>query len=317
MPKTKAPAGSGKKPPRIHDKFFKEVFQNTDCVISLIRAGAPEALFNLVDWSTLKLEPPSIQVIGLMERFADLVLSVQLRDCEREARIVLLFEHKSYRDRALVRQMATNQFLMYLQDKFKSLIVPIVVTQAPSSKRTSAEFIDLFPDVPEHCWPVLSEFSVSFRCLLINVNELDDKGLAKGSRIDAVIRAMATVRNFDKKDLPGMLERLLYVPAPDRERMFMLVFGYVYDYNEHITRKDILNLETKTPEEQQMVSAVEAFREEFREEFRQEGLEKGLYKVAANLLQKGMGPGEIAEVTELSRDQVETLQQKMNGASGD
>ena len=321
MPKTKAPAGSGKKPPRIHDRFFKEVFQDTDCVISLIRAGAPKALFNLVDWSTLKLEPPSIQVSGLMERFADLVLSVQLRDCEREARIVLLFEHKSYRDRALVRQLATNQFLMYLQDEFKSLIVPIVVTQAPSSKRTSAEFIDLFPDVPKHCWPVLSEFSVNFRCLLINVNELDDKGLAKGSRIDAVIRAMATVRNFDKKDLPGMLKRLLHVPAPDRKRMFMLVLGYVCDYNEHITREDILNLETETPEEQQMVSAVEAFREEGRvegrEEGRVEGREEGRQEVAVNMLQKGMGPGEIVELTDLSRDQVETLQQKMNGASGD
>ena len=113
----------------------------------------------------------------------------------------------------------------------------------------------------------------------------------------------------------------------------MLVFGYVCDYNEHITRNDILSLETETPEEQQMVSAVEAFREEFREEGRQEGreegreegrqegleigLKRGLQKVAANLLQKGMGPEEIVEVTELSRDQVETLQQKMNGASGD
>ena len=123
--------------------------------------------------------------------------------------------------------------------------MPIVVTQEPSSKRTSAEIINLFPDVPEHCWPVVTEFSVNFRCLLINVNELDDKGLAKGSRIDAVIRAMATIRNFDKKDLPGMLKQLLHVPAPDRVRMFMSVFGYACDYNEHITRNDILSLETK------------------------------------------------------------------------
>ena len=144
--------------------------------------------------------------------------------------------------------------------------MPIVVTQEPSSKRTSAEFINLLADVPEHCWPVVTEFSVNFRCLLINVNELDDKGLAKGSRIDAAIRAMATIRNFDKKDLPGMLKRLLHVPVPDRVRMFISAFGYDCDYNEHITRNDILSLETKTPEEQQTVSAVEAFREEGRQE---------------------------------------------------
>ena len=62
-----------------------------------------------------------------------------------------------------------------------------------------------------------------------------------------------------------------------------------------------------------MVSAVEAFREEGR----QEGLEQGLHKAAANLLKKGMGLEEVAEVTELSQDQVELLQQNMNGPSGD
>ncbi len=70
-----------------------------------------------------------------------------------------------------------------------------------------------------------------------------------------------------------------------------------------------------------MVSAVEAFREEGRQEGRQEGLEKGLeiglHKAAANLLKKGMGLEEVAEVTELSQDQVETLQQNMNGTSRD
>ena len=48
-------------------------------------------------------------------------------------------------------QTITSNSANTLQDKFKSLIVPIVVTQAPTSKGTAAEFIDLFPDVPEHC----------------------------------------------------------------------------------------------------------------------------------------------------------------------
>ena len=73
-------------------------------------------------------------------------------------------------------------------------------------------------------------------------------------------------------------------------------------------------------------SAVEAFREEGRvegrEEGRVEGLEEGLEKgrvegiqeVAANMLHKGMELEEVVEVTKLSRDQVETLRQKINGA---
>ena len=69
---------------------------------------------------------------------------------------------------------------------------------------------------------------------------------------------------------------------------------------------DIQSLETETQQEQQVVySAVEAFREE------------GFQEVATNLLHKGMGLEEVVEVTKLSRDQVETLRQKINGAFQD
>ena len=94
--------------------------------------------------------------------------------------------------------------------------------------------------------------------------------------------------------------------------MFKLGLGYVCDYNYDIKQDDILKLETKTSEEQQMVlSAVEAFREEGRAE----GLQEVRQEFAAYLLQKGMGPEEIVEVTKLSREQVESLQQKINSTS--
>ena len=82
-----------------------------------------------------------------------------------------------------------------------------------------------------------------------------------------------------------------------------MIFGYICDYNEPITVDDIQSLETETQEEQQVVyTAVEAFREE------------GIQELATNLLHKDMGLEEVVEVTKLSRDQVETLRQKMNGA---
>ena len=60
---------------------------------------------------------------------------------------------------------------------------------------------------------------------------------------------------------------------------------------------------TETQEEQKVVySAVEVFREE------------GVQEVVTNLLNKGMGLKEVVEVTKLSRDQVETFRQKINGA---
>ncbi len=137
-------------------------------------------------------------------------------------------------------------------------------------------------------------------------------GLAEKTNIDAVIRAMSTVRDFDVSDLPDLMDRTRHVPAEKRARMFKLGLGYVCDYNYDIKQDDILKLETKTSEEQQMVlSAVEAFREEGRAE----GLQEVRQEFAAYLLQKGMGPEEIVEVTKLSREQVESLQQKINSTS--
>ena len=314
-------AASGKKPANIHDDFFKDVFKERKYVTSLIRVGAPKALFEIIDWDSLRLESQWIKADRQKEKLADLVFSATLKDSERTARIVLLFEHKSYRDDALDKQMVRNQFLMYLQNDFQ---VPIVVFQGPWFKHRSVTFSNLFSDYSEQHLRILTEYSVNFRCLLINVNEIDRQGLAEKTNIDAVVRAMSTVRDFDVSDLQDLMDRTRHVPAKDRARMFKLVLGYVCDYNNAIKQDDILKLETKTPEEKQMVlSAVEAFREEGRAEGRQEGreeglekgLEKGRQEFVAYLLQKGMGPEEIVDATKLSREQVESLQQKINGTS--
>ncbi len=310
MPDSDHSGASGKKPAQIHDGFFKDVFRVAEYVITLIRAGAPADLFEIIDWSTLSFEPQLIQASRQNEKIADLVFSVALKDSGSAARIVLLFEHKSYRDSELVRQIARNQFLMYLQDQFKSLIVPIVVRQVAAPQREPVRFSNLFSKLPRKHLRALCRYCVSFECLLIDVNEMDRKGLAEKTNIDVVIRAMSKVRDFEVGDLQDLLERIRYVPADDRKRMFDLVFGYVCDYNAHITADEILNLKTKTSEERQMVlSAIDTFRGEGRAE----GLQEGRREIAASLLQKGMVPEEVVEVTNLSSEQVETIQKKING----
>ena len=127
---------------------------------------------------------------------------------------------------------------------------------------------------------------------------------------------MSTVRNFDESGLPDLMDRIKHVPAKDRDWLFKLVLGYVCDYNNEINPDDILKFETKTQEEKQMVlSAVEAFRQEGRQDGRQEGRQEVRKDIAANLLQAGMGPQEVVEVTKLSREQVEPLWQEINGTS--
>ena len=82
---------------------------------------------------------------------------------------------------------------------------------------------------------------------------------------------MSRVRDVDASHLQDLMNRIKRVPAEDRARVFNLVLGYVCGYNENITQDNIVNLETRTSEEHQMVlSAAEAFWEEGCQEGRQQ-----------------------------------------------
>ena len=308
MPTSDASTTSGNIPVRIHDKFFKDIFRRVEYATSLMRIGAPQPLFEIIDWSTLRLESQSIQAEGYTERLTDLMFTAKLKDSRGEASIILMFEHKSYKDSNLCKQMARYQFLRYLQDDFQSLIVPIVVAQGPAGNDGPVRFSDLFSDISSKHLKVLMQYSVNFQCVLINVDDINRHGLAQQTNIDAVIRAMSKVRDFDSSDLQDLLERVRYVREDQQARIFRLVLGYIWGYNQNIEPKQISNLQTKTTEEQQMVlSAFETFREEARVE--------GLEKVATNMLKKGMKSEEVIELTDLSQEQVETILHKIDSKS--
>ena len=184
---------SGKSSSNVHDRFFKNVFQHVDYVTTLIRVGAPDELFDVIDWSTLSLFSSSLLVPEMTEKFADLVFTVNVKDSGESAQIILLFEHKSYRDTELVKQLAEYQLRLYERDKFNSLIIPIVVLQGEAGGTTQVEFFDLFSNFSRECLRIFSQYAMNFRCVLIDIDEIDRQGLARKTNIDAVIRSMSQV----------------------------------------------------------------------------------------------------------------------------
>ena len=297
----------GKRPERLHDRFFKDIFRRYEYVISLIRIGIPDILSDIIDWSTLSLQPTEIAIPGMTERFADLVFSVELKSNGEVIHLILLFEHKSYRDSNLLRQVERNQFLIHVQNDFKSPIIPIVVLQydpradsTDSRKTTPVEFIDLYKNLADEFRAILTEYSVNFKCMLIDVNEIDQLDLARDTNIETVIHLMSKVREARLSLVQELLDRKGTIPPEDHEWAYGLMIGYFSDYNEDISKGDILAQARNSEERQMLQSAAEFLRQEGREEVREE--------VAANLLRDGMDPEKVAEVTDLSRDAVQKLQ---------
>ena len=231
MTKSDEPVESGKSSPIVHDRFFKNVFQHIDYVTTLIRVGAPDELFDVIDWSTLSRYSTSLLIPEMTEKFADLVFTINVKDSGESAQIILLFEHKSYRDSDLVKQLAEYQLRLYVREKFRSLIIPIVVLQGKAGGATQVEFLDLFSNLSSECLGIFSQYAMNFRCVLINVDEIDRQGHAQKTNIDAVIRSMSQVRSASPSLLQDIYDRTKYVTPQKRTGLFSLAFSYVSEYN--------------------------------------------------------------------------------------
>ena len=317
---------SGKIHPKSHDWFFKIIFRNAEYLASLIETVVPEELRNVIDLSTLKQESSVITTSIMTEKIADLVFSVKLKGSGEQAHVYLLFEHKSgrYRFRKLIKQISSYQFYMHLQNGFKTPIIPIVVFQGePSSDSdsrtaTPVEFIDLFKKLSDEHREVLSKFSINFQCVLIDINEIDRQGLARGTNIDGVIRAMSKVRGAGMSLIEDVSGRMMAVARKKRGEVLQWVMEYVSVSNPtQIKKEDLLKLKGKTPEEQEMIqAATEYLRQEGRDEGLQEGLQKGLQKgreeIAANMLRDGMDLKKVVQLTQLNRNAVHRLQREID-----
>jgi hypothetical protein len=77
-----------------HDKFFKETFSIKKNVIDFLQGTFPPEILKKLDLSTLTQDNNSYIDEELKEHFSDIVYTCFCKD--KELRITLLFEHKSY-----------------------------------------------------------------------------------------------------------------------------------------------------------------------------------------------------------------------------
>ena len=320
MAKSDESVESIKIPTKLHDWIFKRVFEDAEYLASLIEAAAPDELLNIIDLSTLRRESPVIATSRMTEETADLVFSAGLKGSGKEAQVLLIFEHKSdrYHYRDLIIQITGYLFHMHLQNKFKVPIIPVVVFQGEpptdSDSRTAApvEFIDLFKELSDEHREVLSKFSINFQCVLIDINEIDRQGLARGTNIDGVIRAMSKVRGAGMSLIEDVSGRMMAVGRKNRGKVLKWLFEYISVSNPtRIKKEDLLKLTGKTPEEQEMIQAAT---EILRQEARDEGLQQGREEVAANMLRDGMDLKKVAQLTQLNRNAVQRLQREIDKA---
>lgn len=157
----------------IHDKFFKENFSRQDIAVDFVRELFPPTLLAKLQLDTFALTPNSYVEPQLDEYFADIVYSCQLSS-NRLVEIVILFEHKSYREKyphfQLLRYLLNSWEQSQKQDQPPVLLIPVVIYHG----RTRWHYEPLqsyFGPVEDE----LIEFLPEFRYLLYDISHLPDE----------------------------------------------------------------------------------------------------------------------------------------------
>ena len=84
--------------PRVHDRFFKQIFTRPENIRDFITTYLPSALVSHLDLASLEVVDGSYVEMDLAEYFSDLVVRARLKQ-GNPADLYFVFEHKSGPDR--------------------------------------------------------------------------------------------------------------------------------------------------------------------------------------------------------------------------
>ncbi len=155
-----------------HDKFFKETFSIKKNVIDFLQGTFPPEILKKLDLSTLTQDNNSYIDEELKEHFSDIVYTCFCKD--KELRITLLFEHKSYA--AVCPYLQLMKYLLKIwaaNSKQMQRLIPVIPVILYHGKETwkVRRFRDYFEGIDEVFFRFIPEFEYLLTDLSFYSNE--------------------------------------------------------------------------------------------------------------------------------------------------
>jgi len=156
----------------IHDNFFRRVFSETANAETFLQAKLPNELYQQLDLTELALDPTSYISEAYKESLSDIVVKCRTKADDTPVDIYILFEHKSYQDKKVLRQLLRYMHLMWEKDgdekKPLRVIIPLVFYHGKDPWQIPTQFAQQFP-VAE----VFKRFLLNFEYVLFDTNQWD------------------------------------------------------------------------------------------------------------------------------------------------
>jgi predicted transposase/invertase (TIGR01784 family) len=267
-----------------HDAFFKQFMSRPELARTFLREHLPPQVAQL-----LAPELPE-QVAGsyvdeeLAQHHSDLVFRVRLKGGDTAIAYILL-EHKSSPDPATRLQLL--RYIVRILAKWYSeneelplpVVVPLVAHQGPQGWTCSAEFTDLFGNVPEPLRPYL----VSFRHALVDFATIDDEALSADIRLASYLNAM---KYAQRADLP---EHLRVILTPELTDLDMIAILHYINTGPVAIDSQLIRAALQPVSHNRREKIMGHFSEEFVQQGRAEGRAEGVAKALVRLLEKRFG----------------------------
>lgn len=305
---------NARKPPSIHDKFFRAAMKNPRVAIDFIQHHFPKDICLALDTKTLKLIPNSYISDELQETVSDLVFSCKI--ASKQAYISLLIEHQSTPDKMMPFRVYHYLFGLlhdYRKQYPKKKLPPVYTLVFYHGKQTPYPHSLLLKDCFDDPLNIMSK--VLYQKLpLIDANQLSDEELKKQHWIGPMLTAMKYIRKKDMTEQAiEILSSIMWNTDNQEEKSLLkLLLNYLFRRGNIQTK--VFTTQARTQQlphsiRRNVMTLAEQLQQEGRIEGKLEGIQEKTKDIAIKLLTEGSDIAFVHKITGLSIAEVEQLKQ--------
>ena len=329
--------------PGLHDSTFHSVATEPGLYAEFVKLALDDEKRELFDWDTASLTDARGTDVQGRETRADLKFTVDLKAGAAQFEVVMILEHKSYTDPELMMQMLRYQCSDYV--RFGRPVLVIVVFQRGIGRYDGIQtFQQSLAWGNEEAKRILSrhfgKVLLDFGRFDLSLPKLIEDDVKMDAPVDLAVHTMANIFRFNRKILRAFFRKAQRVRGTAFHEVIMKMLIYIAKNYGGLEIEFMIEIEKQVvPDEELRVMPeyrdeyhtpqvardakkmagpmAEKMAEEMAEEMVEEMVEEKVKcereRFARGLLDDGLSTDRIAELTELSREEVEEIRDGNSG----
>jgi predicted transposase/invertase (TIGR01784 family) len=297
-----------------HDQFMKYLMKDLSFTKAFLDFLLPDNFRRELNLSDLKDAKSSFVDEQLSEHFADAVFEVPYTNFTDEmTNLVILFEHKSYKDEQLPYQLLrylSNGYIHQIINGQPKMPIITVIFYHGKDKWDLQKIRSGFSEVHT---PHLS-YVPEMNWVFINTNDLDETALLQLT--NTLVRSVLLTKKYSH-NVPALIERIGTIIAPLQEINPSLRITILLYLSSLVPVKDdiITIIHQKDPQmAEEFISFYDFYMQQAEEKGMEKGMEKGRENEKVALILKasleGLSLNLISRIVDLSEEEVAAIIRK-------